>query len=154
MVRVVVREKEVSDVDRIADIVRGLPEWFTPNAVNAIMKDCEKLPGFVVEVDGTVRGFVLLEERECCIEIAWLAVERGLHGRGLGSMLIAEAEKHACTAGKPVLTVKTYGGGDYEPYRRTMEFYRKRGFKLYEVINHYQPYGGQPAAILIKLAKC
>ena len=154
MVLVVIREKEARDAGRIADIVRGLPEWFTSNAVSAIVKDCERLPGFVVEVDSVVRGFILLEERECCVEIAWLAVERGFHGRGLGSMLVAAAEKHACRAGKPVLTVKTYGGGDYEPYRRTMRFYRRNGFKLYEIIDNYQPYNGQPAAVLIKLAKC
>ena len=77
MRRVAVREKMVSDISRLIDIVKGLPEWFTPNAVNAIVKDVERLPGFVVEVDGIVRGFILLEERECCVEIAWLAVERG-----------------------------------------------------------------------------
>ena len=66
------------------------------------------MPGFVVEVDGIVRGFILLEERECRVEIAWLAVERGFHGRGLGSLLIIEADKYTCRVGRSILTVKTY----------------------------------------------
>ncbi len=150
----VVREKVVGDVGRIVDIVKGLREWFTPSAVEAVARDCKVLPGFVVEVNGVVRGFVLLEERECCVEIAWLAIERGFHGRGLGSLLIAEVERYACRVRKPILTVKTYGGGDYEPYERTLRFYRKMGFKLYEVIENYRPFGGQPAAILVKLLRC
>jgi len=77
------------------------------------------LLGFV-EVNAVVRGFTLLEERECCVEIAWLAVERGFHGRGLGSLL--KAEEYTYRVRKSILTAKTYGREDYEPYKKTMEF--------------------------------
>ena len=64
------------------------------------------LPGLGV----VVRGFVLLEERECCVEIAWLAVERSFHGKRIGSLLLGAAGAYACGGGKPMFTVKTYGG--------------------------------------------
>ena len=67
---------------------------------------------------------------------------------------MVEAEKYACRIGKPILTVKTYGGEDYEPYKKTIRFCRERGFKLYEVIRNYQPFRGQPAAVFMKLVGC
>ena len=142
------------DAARIVEIVRSLQEWFTPNAVVEVGEATRRLPGFVARVGGVVRGFILLEERECCVEIAWLAVERGFRGRGLGTLLLGAAEAYACNRSKPVLTVKTYGGMDYEPYLETLAFYRKRGFRLYEVVEEYEPFGGQPAAILIKTLDC
>ena len=147
------RVKE-GDVDRIVGIVRSLPEWFTPSAVTEVSEAARQLPGFAVRVEGILRGFVLLDERECCIEIAWLAVEREFHGEGLGTLLLEAAETYACSRDKPVLTVKTYGGMDYEPYLETLAFYRKKGFRLYEVIEDYKPFGGQPAAILVKNLNC
>ncbi len=99
-------------------------------------------------------GFILLEERECCMEIAWMAVERGHHGRGIGRRLIEEAAGYACRRGKRVLSVKTYGGGDYEPYQKTLSFYKSTGFKLYEIIDNYTGFQGQPAAVLIKPLDC
>jgi len=83
-----------------------------------------------------------------------LAVEKEYQGRGIGSLLVEASEKYACSKGKPVLTVKTYGGMDYEPYMRTIQFYRKTGFGLYEIIDSYKPFGGQPAAIFVKHVLC
>ncbi len=151
---IVVGPLEKGDSERIVEIVRGLPEWFTPGAAKEIREALKRMPGFAVRVGGVVRGFLLLDERECCVEIAWLAVERGFRGRGLGTLLLGAAEAYACSRGKPVLTVKTYGGMDYEPYLETLAFYRRRGFRLYEVIQDYKPFGGQPAAVLVKSLRC
>lgn len=151
---VVVEPLGEGDVGSVVDIVRGLPEWFTGDAVEAVAVDAGRMMGFVARVDGVVRGFVLLDVRECCVEIAWIAVERGWRGRGIGSLLLEAAESYACSLDKPVLTVKTYGGMDYEPYMETLRFYRRRGFKLYEIIEDYKPFNGQPAAVLIKRLAC
>ncbi len=142
------------DADRIIEIIKGLPEWFTPDALTQVKDDMRGMKGFVVVVSGVVRGFILLDDRDCCIEIAWLAVERDFHGRGLGSLLVHVAEEYACKKGKRALAVKTYGGMDYEPYMRTLEFYIKTGFKIYEIIDNYQPFNGQPAVILLKVLDC
>ncbi len=150
----VVRPLIAGDVKRILGIVNGLPEWFTSSACVSIAGDALRFPGFVIEDEGDVRGFIILEERECCCEILWLAVERDYHGRGYGTLLLRKAEEYACSRGKRALTVKTYGGGDYEPYVRTLNFYKSRGFKVYETIDQYKPFGGQPATILMKLLKC
>ena len=150
----VIRSLTAGDVDRIISIVSGLREWFTSDALASIANDALRFPGFVIEDEGDVRGFIILEERECCCEILWLAVERDYHGRGYGTLLLRKAEEYACGRGKRVLTVKTYGGGDYEPYVRTLNFYKSRGFKVYETIDQYKPFGGQPATILMKPLKC
>lgn len=147
-------EMDVGDFEAVVGIVKFLPEWFTPRALEEIRRDAEKMLGFVVRVNGVVRGFVLLDVRECCVEIGWMAVEKMFQGRGLGTLLLRAAEQYACKMGRNVLTVKTYGGGDYEPYLRTMHFYRSRDFSLYEIIEEYGPFGAQPAAILIKPLKC
>ncbi len=60
------------DVDHVMDIVDGLREWFTSNAGAGIASDALRFSSFVIE------------ERECCCEILWLAVERDYHGRGYG----------------------------------------------------------------------
>ncbi|MCE4599458.1 MAG: hypothetical protein F7C81_04590 [Desulfurococcales archaeon] len=69
------------------------------------------MPGFVARVGGC--GSWLRPtggERECCVEIAWLAVERSFHGKRIGSLLLGAAGAYACGGGKPMFTVKTYGG--------------------------------------------
>ena len=147
-------EVKPGDIDKIVEIVQSLPEWFTPDAAIEVREAARNMKGFTARVGGVVRGFMLLDERECCIEIAWLAVEKGFQGRGLGTMLMEAASRYACSKNKPVLTVKTYGGMDYEPYLDTLAFYRSRGFKLYEVIDGYKPFNGQPAAILVKKLDC
>ncbi len=81
-------------------------------------------------------------------------MERDYQGRGYGTLLLRKAEGYACGRGKRVLTVKTYGGGDYEPYIRTLNFYKSRGFKVYKTMDQYKPFGGQPAVILMKPLKC
>ncbi|MEB3759127.1 MAG: GNAT family N-acetyltransferase [Desulfurococcales archaeon] len=152
--KVAIRHVDTVDFERIIEITKGLPEWFTENAIGDVRRDLERMSGFVAVVEGGLRGFILLDERECCIEIAWLAVEKEYQGRGIGSLLVEASEKYACSKGKPVLTVKTYGGMDYEPYMRTIQFYRKTGFGLYEIIDSYKPFGGQPAAIFVKHVSC
>ncbi len=152
--RVRVEPMSYRDIGRVVEVVKSLPEWFTADAVEEVVRDAGRMPRFVAKVDGVIRGFILLDERECCMEIAWLAVERRYQGRGIGTALIEAAEKHACSKDKRILTVKTYGGMDYDPYIKTLQFYRNRGFRLYEIISNYEPFGGQPAAILIKHLDC
>jgi GNAT superfamily N-acetyltransferase len=82
--------------------------------------------------------------REYCVKIAWLAMERAFQGRGLGSLLLKAAEDYACSKDKPVLTVKTYGRMDYEPYLQTLAFYESQGYKLYEIVEGYKSFGSQP----------
>ncbi len=144
----------LGDLEAVRVIVKGLPEWFTDRAIDQVVRDAAEYPGFVAVLDGRVVGFVVFEERECCVEILWLAVNRMYHGRGIGTALVEAVERYACSRGKNIVTVKTYGGGDYEPYRRTAAFYKARGFRLYEVLKEYEPFGGQPAAILIKTLDC
>jgi GNAT superfamily N-acetyltransferase len=149
-----VDKSRLEDVGRIVEIVRGLPEWFTPNAAVEVGRATKSMPGFVVRIGRVVRGFILSNERECCVEIAWLAVERAFQDLCLGRLLLKAAEDCACSKGKPVLTVKTYERMDHEPYLQTLAFYEGKGFKLYEIVEVYKPFVSQPAAILIKSLRC
>ena len=62
-------------IPRIVEIMRGLPEWFTDNALTGA-ESASHMKGYVAVVDGDVRGFIILGEGECCVEIEQLAVKR------------------------------------------------------------------------------
>ncbi len=74
-------------MDHVIDIVDGLREWFTSNADAGIASDALRFSSFVIE------------ERECCCEILWLAVERDYHGRGYGTLLLRKTKEYACGRG-------------------------------------------------------
>ncbi|MCE4617148.1 MAG: GNAT family N-acetyltransferase [Desulfurococcales archaeon] len=151
---ITIKPANVRYADSIVSLIKSLPEWFTEDAISSVISDIEAMPGYIALFNDKAVGFVLLDERECCLEIAWIAVDRKFHGKGIGSRLLSQVEDYACMREKPILTVKTYGGDDYEPYLKTIEFYKKNGFKMYEVIEEYKPFNGQPAAILVKHLKC
>ena len=67
------------------------------------------------------------------MHIGWLAVDRQLHGRGIGSRLLEAAEAKARELRIDVLATYTLGDSvAYQPYELTRRFYRKHGFKVYK----------------------
>ncbi len=140
------------DLEKCLNIVRELKEWFLESALKEIRRDLKAKGGYVSLRNGDVVGFIVVDERPCCLEISWMAVDRRMHGKGVGTELLKAVEELACEKGK-LVTVKTYGGEDYEPYNLTRRFYESRGFRLYEVIDPYPPWG-QPAAVYVKIPSC
>lgn len=96
-------------------------------------------------------GFLSLERHgPGSAEIHVLAVLRGLHGRGVGTALVAWAEAWCAHAQVRWLHVKTRGPSTPDPgYERTRKFYLARGFEpLFETLDLWGP--EDAALILVK----
>lgn len=130
-----VRTQEVTDPtekSRIAEgILRSLPAWFgVEEALQGYARGVAETDFFTVQVGKRPVGFIsLLEHNEFTSEIYCMGIFEEVHGRGLGTELLARSEKELIQNGKKVLTVKTLGESDPDPdYEQTKRFYRSVGF--------------------------
>ncbi len=93
----------------------------------AMMADYAKLVQtqdvYVLEVEGTVLGSVLLVNDGDSIKVSNLVVDPGAHGRGYGRVLMEYAEKMARDQGLPALTLFTN-----EKMHENIALYTKTGF--------------------------
>jgi GNAT superfamily N-acetyltransferase len=64
----------------------------------------------------------------------WIAVDRSVHARGLGSELLRHAEDGVRAAGCRLFLIETSSLPHYEPTRR---FYAKHGYPVWCVIRDY-----------------
>jgi D-alanine-D-alanine ligase len=92
----------------------------------------------------TVVGYVCYgknSQTASTFEIHWLAVEPGQQRRGIGHLLLTEAERQIATAGGTQIFLRTSQRDDF---RATREFYERRGYKIVAVLNDfYAPGDGQ-----------
>jgi GNAT superfamily N-acetyltransferase len=112
-------------------IMRALPEWFgIEESLLAYVHDTEAMESWLALVDGEAAGFLTLYAHSPrAAEIQVMAVLPNLHGRGIGSALVAHAEAALRTRGTVYLQVKTLGPSrPNEHYARTRAFYERRGF--------------------------
>ena len=140
-----------------AEILDALPEWFgLADAVEAYVRDVADLPVLAVAAeDGSSAGFLAVKEHGgAAAEIYVMGVRRDLHGRGLGSALVAAAEEALSARGFEYLQVKTLGPSHpSESYARTRVFYEARGFRPLEEI-HGLWAEGNPCLVLVKHLRC
>lgn len=116
------------------EIVEQLPEWFDETArTRSVPVDIRHQMGFVAVREQKVIGFITLYVAEGRMHIGWLAVERQMHGHGIGSRLLEAAESEAHRMGIGELATYTLGESvAYQPYESTRRFYWKHGFKVYK----------------------
>jgi len=115
----------------VEHILRGLPDWFgIEEAIREYVADATTLPCYVALFGDRAVGVLLLRRHfPQSAEVHLLAVEKDSHRRGVGSALLAAAEADLKADGVQFLLVHTVGpSSDSEPYARTCEFYRARGF--------------------------
>jgi ribosomal protein S18 acetylase RimI-like enzyme len=140
-----------------AEILGALPEWFgLADAVAAYVRDVADLPVLaVVADDGSMAGFLAVKEHgSSAAEIYVMGVRPDLHGRGLGTALVAAAEDALSSRGVEYLQVKTLGPSHpSENYTRTRAFYEARGFRPLEEI-HGLWAEGNPCLVLVKHLRC
>ena len=115
-----------------AAILSRLPEWVgIPESNAAYLRGLGELPSFVAVADGRVVAFASLRTHfPESAEIEVLAVDPGLHRRGIGARLLERLELELAQRSRArLLHVKTLGPSDPDPaYARTRAFYVGLGF--------------------------
>jgi ribosomal protein S18 acetylase RimI-like enzyme len=135
-------------IEEIKSLMTGHPEHFTPEAVDNIGSYVNDR--ILVLVDDRITGFVVFREEGDTSEILWMAVRSDSTGRGIGSMILNILEKDLVKRGVKRIIVKTLDEkAEYEPYLRTMNFYRRNGFVKERVIDNFWD-DGSPCAELVK----
>ena len=121
-------------------VLRALSGWFgNEESIKDYVAKVEQMPFYAAYDDDQVVGFVALKEHnDYTSEICVMGVLREYHRQGVGSKLIAACEADCQAKHKTFLTVKTLdSSAEYEPYARTLDFYRAMGFAPLEVFPLY-----------------
>lgn len=105
-----------------ADSEKLSAEWVEPNHVGR-----EEV--FVAEKDGTVVGYVTVEDRDDSLELNNIDVPRDHHGRGIGSCLVRFVEERARRKGKPAVTLGTSRNAEGKPWR-SFGWWQRRGYRV------------------------
>jgi len=148
-----VRELEAPDVSACERLLAGLPEWFGIEETNReYIGGLRSRPSVVAEGSGRIAGFLSIERHTPhSAEVHVMAVDREFHGEGVGTALLAWAERWCQREGIRWLHVKTRGPSTPDPgYDKTRRFYLARGFEpLFETLDLWGP--EDAALILIKI---
>jgi GNAT superfamily N-acetyltransferase len=139
------------DLDACLGIVRGLPEFFTADALDTIRSDFGQHQGWVADDDEVV-GFAIVERRSSTsAEILWAAVHRDHRGTGIGTLLIEHVLDALAWSGVILVEAKTLDrSAGYGPYESTRAFWERRGFVQIDRIDPmpgWQP--GNPCALYV-----
>jgi len=128
-----IRRLETPDEKREVSrrILADLGEWFgIPEATESYIGRCAALP-FWAAFDGLAPvGFIaILKHFDEAAEVYVMGVMKVYHRRGIGRLLVDEAEKWCMGQGVAFLQVKTLSAAHPDVhYARTREFYRSIGF--------------------------
>ena len=142
-------------------LLRSLPEWFgIESSIVDYVAAAARLPTYLAwpppddEAPGAQRqaAGVLLVARHfpAAAEIYLMAVDRAVHRRGVGRVLVEAAERDLMADGVRLLQVKTLGPSAPDAgYGNTRLFYRAMGFEPVEEITGLWP--GNPCLIMVKV---
>ena len=132
---VTVRALTDAECDACEEILRALPEWFGLDEANEQhARDIRRFETLGAWHGNGLVGFVTIRPHfEHSAEIQVMGVRVASHRRGVGTALLAAAERSLRERGERWLQVKTLGPSrENEPYERTRAFYRARGFEPLE----------------------
>jgi ribosomal protein S18 acetylase RimI-like enzyme len=116
-------------VEEIVCLARSLsPAWFTPNVPEDTRRDLAFHDALCLRAGGELAGVVVFTSLDGSIHITLMAVRPELHGRGLGSELLAHLFRHASSLGYDRVVVLTVPPDVKPVYESTLRFYEKRGF--------------------------
>jgi GNAT superfamily N-acetyltransferase len=147
-----VRPGTPADGPAIDAIVRGSPDFFTPDVPDVVAAELARNASWVVTDDDEVVGFAVVERRSAgAAEVTWAAVQAERRGGGLGTRLLEAVLTELAGGGVRLVEVKTLdASAGYEPYDATRGFWERRGFVQVDSIDPYpgwQP--GNPCAIYV-----
>lgn len=141
--KVKIRKKVDEDFNFMFEIAKNLPEWFDEGGLKTMQTELKTHLGFVAILDGVLVGFVTFDVvAERIAKISWIAVEKDLHRKGVGTKLLQSLEEYLINLGYGILEVDTVAESvDYKPYEFTRNFYYKNKFGTYRVDKDF--YGSQ-----------
>ena len=136
-------------------LLAGLPEWFSPSAVDGYAADLARFPSWVATSQRGGASMALgcvsvAAPQPAAFEVHVLAVAREAQRRGVGSLLLDVAERWARRCGARFLQLMTTGPSCPDPaFASTRAFYLARGFTpLFESDRLWGP--ENPALVLVK----
>lgn len=115
-------------------ILGDLPDWFgLPDSTAEYIKCSQELPFWAEIENGTAKGFITLKGTSSdTAEIYVMGVLKEIHNKGIGKKLFDAFYSFAKEHSYSFIQVKTVKEGLYDGYDRTIQFYRKLGFKELE----------------------
>nr|WP_308743077.1 GNAT family N-acetyltransferase [uncultured Anaerocolumna sp.] len=124
------KQKELISSTILAD----LPDWFGLPDSTAEYVRCSKEMPFWAEIENdTAKGFISLKETSSyTAEIYVMGVLKAIHNNGIGKKLFEAFYSYAKEHDYSFIQVKTVQEGHYEEYDKTIQFYKKLGFKEFE----------------------
>jgi N-acetylglutamate synthase-like GNAT family acetyltransferase len=147
-VEITIAEASAPDVERI---LRALPDWFgIESALQDYVEHARSHPVIGAWCDQRVVGIVVVQSTsEVACEVHLLAVDPGLHRRGVGRALMTAVEQQLTDSPARLLHVKTLGPSYPDAhYARTRAFYESVGFLPMEELHDFWP--GNPCLIMVK----
>ncbi|MDP7028986.1 MAG: GNAT family N-acetyltransferase [Phycisphaerales bacterium] len=112
-------------------ILRSLPEWFgIESSIIEYVEKIEQLPTTLAMHRDEAIGFLTIDQHfPSSSELHVLGVRPEWHRKGVGRLLLAEAERHVRRTGGRYLQVKTLSPRRIcEHYERTRRWYEAMGF--------------------------
>lgn len=87
--------------------------------------------------DSKTAGYICYGRRpltEWTYDLYWIAVDPGIHGKGIGSRLVKHMEEDLKSAGGKIILIETSGKAGYENERK---FYEKNGYAVQTIIKDF-----------------
>jgi len=151
----VIRSLQSGEASSCELILRSLPKWFgIEESIVEYVRSVEAMETYVVELSGSVMGFITVNERSAsAAEIHVLALRAEWHGRGIGRALVEHIENALLARDIEYLQVKTLAPSRPSPeYERTRGFYWHLGFRPLEENHLWGP--ESPCLIMVKHLTC
>jgi ribosomal protein S18 acetylase RimI-like enzyme len=147
-----VRPALPADADACGEVVRSLPDFFTPDVPATVAADLARLDASVVTDGEQVVGFVVVDRRSPrAAEVVWAAVAASRRGAGAGTALLDHVLDGLAADGVLVVEVKTLDrSAGYPPYEATLAFWEGRGFVQVDTIDPLPGWTpGNPCALYV-----
>lgn len=112
-------------------ILRSLPHWFgIEQAIVDYVDDVSSMPTFVANNGDEIIGFLSLKiHNEFSAEIHIMGILESFHRKGIGRLLVREAESFLKKRGYKFFSVKTLSPTrECNEYEKTRKFYLSVGF--------------------------
>lgn len=115
-------------------VLFDLPEWFgLPESTDEYINCSKEMPFWADIEDNKARGFISLKETSpYTVELYVMGVLKEFHRNKIGIDLFKTSYNYAKEQGYLYMQVKTVKEGCYVEYDKTIEFYKKLGFKEFE----------------------